>query len=187
MKLLFDFFPIILFFIVYKKFGIYPATGVVILTSTLQVLFYWLKYRKIDSLLLATSAIVVVLGGITLVFKNEIFIKWKPTLIYWLSAVVFFASQYIGKKNMIERMLGSNISASARVWYWLNLSWVIFFTALGIANIYVVYHYSTDTWVNFKLIGIMGLTIIFIMGQALFLARFVQEKDSNTEEMNHEQ
>jgi intracellular septation protein len=182
MKLLFDFFPILLFFIVYKKFGIYPATSVVILASTLQVLFSWFKYRRIDSLLLVTSAIVVLLGTITLLWQDDIFIKWKPTVIYWLTAIVFLISQYIGKKNMIQRILGSNIEAPPTVWLWLNLSWVIFFAVLGTANIYVIYHYSTDTWVNFKLIGIMGLTLVFIIGQALFLARFIQEKSTSMEQ-----
>lgn len=186
MKLLFDFFPIILFFIVYKKFGIYPATAVVIATSGLQVLFSWVRYRRIDSLLLATSAIVIVLGTITLLAKDEIFIKWKPTVIYWVSALVFFASQYIGKKNIIQRMLDSNIQVPMHIWQRLNLSWVIFFILLGTANIYVVYHYSTDTWVNFKLVGIMGLTLIFIILQALFLGGYIQDKPVKKEQHNHE-
>lgn len=179
MKLLFDFFPIVLFFIVYKKFGIYPATAAVIVTSALQVLFYWVKYRRIDSLILITSAIVIILGGITLFAKDEMFIKWKPTVIYWVSAIVFLASQYIGKKNLIQRMLDNNINIPSAIWRRLNFSWVIFFSLLGFVNIYIIYHYSTDTWVNFKLIGIMGLTIAFILLQAIYLVKYIRDEPEN--------
>lgn len=179
MKLLFDFFPIILFFISYKFYDIYVATAVVIAVSFLQVFVYWLKYRRIDRMLIITCALVTILGGITLVLHNEIFIKWKPTVIYWLFAVAFLGSQYLCQTSLIKRMLESNISLPEPIWKRLNYGWVCFFFTMGLTNLIVVYNFSTDVWVNFKLIGIVGLTILFVILQAIYLARHI-EPDEQT-------
>jgi intracellular septation protein len=176
MKLLFDFLPILLFFIAYKINGIYVATAVAVIVSCLQVGFCWYKYRRIEHLHLITLLLIIILGGATLFLHNDLFIKWKPTIINWLFAVAFIGSQFIGDKPIIQRMLDSNVSLAPSIWKRLNISWTLFFLAMGIANLYVIYHFDTDTWVNFKLFGMLGLTVIFVLLQAIYLARHIEEK-----------
>lgn len=175
MKLLFDFFPIFLFFIAFKYFdhNIYIATAVTMCASLLQVLIYWLKQRRFEPLHVITLVIVIVLGSSTLLLHNELFIKWKPTAIYWLFGLAFLISNYIGKKPLIQRLLGSQMSLPDLIWRRLNLSWIVFFTMMGIVNIYIVYHFSTNTWVNFKLFGALGLTVLFIVLQAIYISKFI--------------
>lgn len=126
MKLLFDFFPIVLFFIVYKFFGIYTATAVAMVASLTQVAFYRLKFQHYEKMHLFSLAIIMVLGGATLFFQNPWFIKWKPTGIYWLSALVFYGSSYIGSKPLIQKMMEANINLTTKIWYRLNLAWTLF-------------------------------------------------------------
>ena len=180
MKLLFDFFPIILFFVAYKIYGIYAATVVAIVAALLQVGFSWFKNRKVENMHLVTLVLIVVLGGATLYLQDERFIKWKPTVINWLFGLAFLGSQLIGKYTFIERMMKENITLPQVIWRRLNLSWVLFFFVLGFANLFVIYNYDTDTWVNFKLFGMLGLTIAFVVLQALVLSKFMPE--SETEE-----
>jgi intracellular septation protein len=184
MKFLFDFFPILLFFIAYKLEGIYVATAVAMAASFVQVGLHWYKHRRFENMHLVTLALIVVFGGLTLLLHDETFIKWKPTVINWLFGAVFLGSQFVGKQSIVERMMGANVSLPARVWTQLNLAWSAFFFFLGVANIYVMYNFDTDTWVNFKLFGMMGLTIAFIIGQAIYLSRYLQEEsqDKATEE-----
>ena len=176
MKFLFDFFPIVLFFIAYKLYGIFAATAVAIAASFLQVGLYWLKHRKVENTHLVTLVLIAVFGGLTLILQDEIFIKWKPSVINWLFGIVFLGSQFIGKKNIVERMMGANISLPKFIWPRLNMAWSVFFIALGFANLYVMSYYDTDTWVNFKMFGMMGLTIVFLVGQGFYLARYIQEE-----------
>jgi len=178
MKLLFDFFPIILFFIVFKTHGIFAATAVAILATFVQVGFYWLKHRRFEKMHLITLVLISVFGGATLLLEDEIFIKWKPTVLNWLFAVVFIGSQYIGKKTIAERMMGQAIKLPNSIWTRLNWSWALFFVALGFANIFVLYNYDTETWVNFKLFGMMGLTVLFVVAQSLVIARFIKQVPS---------
>lgn len=179
MKLLFDFFPIFLFFIAFKWFGIYIATAVTMVGSLLQVSIYWLKHRKFEGLHLITLAIVVLLGGTTLLLHNELFIKWKPTAIYWTFALSFLGSQFIGKKPLIQRLLDTQITLPVLIWRHLNLSWALFFSIMGIVNVYVIYHFSTNAWVNFKLFGSLGMTIIFLIAQAIYMSRYLEQKQDN--------
>ncbi|MBN2701563.1 MAG: septation protein A [Methylothermaceae bacterium] len=181
MKLLFDFFPIILFFAAYKLEGIYVATGVAIAATFVQVGYMWLRHRRVENMHLITLGLIVVFGGATLYFHDEEFIKWKPTVINWLFGVVFLASQFIGKKPFIQRMMAANVDLPQLVWYRLNLSWALFFLFLGAVNLFVVYTFDTDTWVNFKLFGMLGLTVGFVLLQAVFLARYLPEPESNKE------
>ena len=176
MKLLYDFFPIIIFFIAFKLGGIYVATTSAIVISLIQVVTYWFKHRRFEKMQLTTLIIIVILGGATLLFHKEIFIKWKVSVINWLFAAAFLASQWIGKKNLVQRMLEEKIRLSEKVWCRLNLFWVIYFFVLGWVNLYVVYHFSTNTWVNFKLFGILGLTLVFVVLQAIYLARQVKDE-----------
>lgn len=172
MKFLFDFFPILLFFAAYKFGDIYYATATAILASLIQVL--WSRYRlgHFEKLQLFTLLTLILLGGSTLLFRNELFIKWKPTAIYWLLSISFLLSQFIGqKKPLIQRIAEKNIRLQNAIWYHLNLSWSIFFALLGILNVYIIYHFDTDTWVNFKLFGTMGLTLLFVIVQGFYMAR----------------
>lgn len=170
MKLLFDFFPILLFFIAYKFFGIYIATAVAMASSLIQVIYFWFKHHRIELTHAITLVLILILGGATLLSHNITFIKWKPTAIYWVFAIVFFSSQFIGEKPLIQRMLADKIQLPKNVWIKLNLFWVAFFSFIGTVNLYIAYHYSTNTWVNFKLFGVLGSTIIFGLLQAVYLA-----------------
>jgi intracellular septation protein len=175
MKLLFEFFPVVLFFIAYKFFDIYVATGVIIVATFLQVAVSWYSTRKVAAMQLATLAIIIVFGGLTLLLQNEQFIKWKPTVINWLFGAAFLASQFFGKRTVIERLMGGNLSLPKPVWLRLNLFWVLFFFCMGGTNLYVMSHFDIDTWVNFKLFGMLGLTVVFIMIQALYISRYMKE------------
>lgn len=179
MKIFFDFFPIILFFITYKFAGIYYATAVAIGASLLQVGFLWLKNKRLETMPVITLFCVVFLGGATLIFHNELFIKWKPTAIYWIFSLLFLATQFIGNKPLIRRLMEEKVVLPDAVWKKLNLSWVIFFLVMGALNIFVAYHFSTDIWVDFKLFGSLGLTVVFVLIQAVYMTRHVKTDTNN--------
>lgn len=182
MKLLFDFFPIIVFFLCYKLFGIYTATAVAMVASLVQVLLYRLKTQRYEKMHLISLGLILVLGGATLFFHNPWFIKWKPTGLYWLASIIFVSSTFIGKEPLIQKMMGGNIKLPQKIWRRLNLAWSSFFCIMGTLNLYIAYHYSTDIWVNFKLFGGAGMTLLFILLQAIYLARHViDEKPRNQE------
>lgn len=178
MKLLFDFFPIILFFIAFKLFDIYVATAVAIAATLFQVIYSWLRHHKVESMQWVTLILIVVMGGATLYFQDEQFIKWKVSVINWLFGFAFLVSQFIGDKPLVERMMANNIELPPLIWKRLNLSWVIFFCSVGFVNLYVIFNFDTETWVNFKLFGMMGLTIIFVLLQAIFLSKYISEPET---------
>jgi intracellular septation protein len=181
MKLFFDFLPILLFFIAYKLFDIYIATAVIIVSTLLQVGIYWIKTRKVATMQLITLAMVMLFGGLTLYLHDEQFIKWKPTVINWLFGCGFLASHLFGEQTAVERILAGNLSLPKPIWQRLNLGWVVFFFLSGGANLYVMSHFDRDTWVNFKLFGMLGLTVLFIILQSLYLSRHIavpDEKDT---------
>jgi intracellular septation protein len=177
MKFLFDLLPVILFFVVFKFAGIYAATSVAIAATFAQI--GWLKFRrrKVDTMMWVSLAIIVVFGGATLLLKDETFIKWKPTVLYWLFCGALLGGQLLFGKNLIRSIMGEQVVLPETAWRKLNWSWAGFFAFMGAANLYVAYNYSTDAWVNFKLFGGMGLMLVFVVLQALFLARYVQEKE----------
>lgn len=175
MKLLFDFFPVLLFFITYKFFDIYAATAVAIVASFLQVGISWFRTHKVEPMHLVTLLIIAVFGGATLYLQDELFIKWKPTVINWLFGIALLASQVFGERTIIERMLSVNITLPQSVWRRMNLSWALFFLVLGGVNLFVLYTFDTDTWVNFKLFGILGLTFVFVLAQSFYLSRHIPE------------
>jgi intracellular septation protein len=209
MKLLFDFFPIILFFIGYYQAAflidntfigqlIDPskpefinqtiiATGIAIVASFIQVGYHWASTRKFERMHIFSLALITVLGGITIFLGNPAFIQWKPTVLNWLFAVVFLGSMFIGEKPIVQRMMGAQIELPENVWSNLNWSWVGFFFISGAANLYVAFYYNLgapedarmDTWVNFKLFGLMGLTIAFVILQAVYLSRHVIEQEGD--------
>jgi intracellular septation protein len=188
MKFLFDFFPVLLFFVAYKVWDIYVATAVAIGASFVQVALYWLKHRRTEKVHLVTLALLVVFGGMTLALQDPLFIKWKPTIVNWLFAAVFLGSQLIGERPLAERMMSHAIRVDPPVWRRVNLAWVLFFVFSGAINLYVAYNFSENAWVNFKLFGLMGLTIAFVFGQAIWLARYIRtdEKEANVHALrNH--
>jgi intracellular septation protein len=185
MKFLYDFFPILLFFVAYKFYGIYAATVVAIVAAFAQSGLFWLKHRRFEKMHLVTLALIVVFGGLTLILHDEMFIKWKPSVLNWLFGAVFIGSQYIGKKTLVERMMGANVALPTMVWNKLNMSWGLFFLALGFINLYVVYNFDTDTWVNFKMFGMLGLTLVFVIGQSFYLMRHINAgSDTGNSEEN---
>ena len=175
MKLLFDFFPIFIFFVCFKYFGIYTATAIAMAASVLQVIIYRLKHQRYEKMHIISLSLILVLGGATLFFHNPLFIKWKPTGIYWLTALVFLGSAFIGKKTIIQKMMEKNVSLPSKIWGRLNMAWSFFFIIMGAINIYVAYHYETDVWVNFKLFGGAGFTLLFAFLQAIYLTKHIQD------------
>lgn len=178
MKLFFDYFPIICFFIAYKFFGIFAATAVTMGACILQNIIYWLMHKRFEKLHLITLVSVLILGGFTLFFHNIIFIQWKPTIIYWIFACVLLFGHFFSHKNLLIRMLGDKILLPPKIWNNLNMAWSLFFIFLGFLNIYVIYHYSTNAWVNFKLFGTLGLTLAFTIVQAIYMSRHIQTTDA---------
>jgi len=202
-KILFDLFPIILFFIAFKLAGSYPeqaaalaaslhytavdikqlpillATGVAIFATLLQIAWVLLRHGKVDTMLWVSLALITVLGGATLFFQDPTFIKWKPTALYWLFALVLAVSQVLFKKNLIRSMMQqAQMELPEPVWAKLNYSWIGFFAVMGVLNIYVAYNYSLSTWVDFKLFGTTGIMFAFIIGHGLMLSKYVVHKES---------
>ncbi|MDH5471774.1 MAG: septation protein A [Gammaproteobacteria bacterium] len=205
MKLIYDLFPVILFFVTYHQAGVLVdntpisqmidisqpevivatilATSVAIIASFFQVTGYWLKHRRFEKMHLVSLGLISILGGITIIFGNPAFIQWKPTLLNWVFAAVFLGSQYLGEKNLVQRMMGGQIQLPQPVWVKLNFAWVIFFILSGAANLYVAFYYGLDQdektrmdfWVNFKLFGLMGLTFVFVIAQGLYLSKYMTD------------
>ena len=189
MKILFDFFPLILFFVAYKFYGIFAATAVAIIASILQVGFFWVRQRRFETTHLITLAVIAIFGGMTLIFQDIIFIKWKPTIVEWIFAAMVLGSYFIGRRTALEFMLGSQLKLPPTIWRKVNLGWGLFFLLVGALNLYVAFFFRldldaqarTDLWVNFKVFGLMGLTLIFAIAQMLLIAKHidVSEKDDD--------
>ena len=176
MKVFSDYLPIICFFVVFKLYGIYVATAATIAVSTLQVGFFWIKNRRVETIPLVTLVMVVLLGGTTLLLHDEIFIKWKPSIVYWIFAMALFISQWFTKKTIMERMMSEKIDLPKPIWAHINLAWGLFFLILGFVNLYVIYHYSTNAWVNFKLFGTLGLIFLFAVLQAIYMGKHIKNE-----------
>lgn len=176
MKFLFDLFPVILFFIAFKFAGIFVATGIAIAGTFAQIGWVWFRHRKVDTMLWVSLVIVTVFGGATLLLHDETFIKWKPTVLYWLFAAILAGGALFMKKNIIRSLLAEQMQLPDEAWHRMNLSWIGFFLFMGCANLAVAYNFSTDTWVNFKLFGGMGLMLVFVLAQGLMLAKYTEEK-----------
>lgn len=176
MNTLLEFLPVVVFFAVYQFVGgveaVYPATLAAILTAILTLGLQWLRHRRVERRALVMLAVLVVLGGLTLALRDPRYIKLKPTLVSWLTALIFLGSQFIGERPLIERAMGGSLKAPAFAWRRLNLAWVGFFFLLGALNLFVAQTYSTDLWVDFKLFGILGLTLVFSVLQAFWLMRY---------------
>ena len=211
MKIFFDFLPLILFFATFKyaesskdwaaafaseHFGfmvsggvvgtaeapVLLATLVVMLATLTQAMVLKLRGKKIDLMLWISLALVVILGGATVWFHNETFIKWKPTGLYWAMALVFWASRAFFGKNLIQSMLGAELKLPAIAWLHLNRAWVLFFAAMGLLNLYVAFNYSTSTWANFKVFGATGLILLFTLAQGFYMSRHMPNNDVAADE-----
>ena len=202
MKILFDMFPVILFFVTFKFAGKNPdaaqalvaaigyqaeplqlpvllSTAAAIIATIAQVL--WVKWRhgKVDTMLLVSFGIITLFGGATLLLHDETFIKWKPTVLYWVFAITLVFSNWLFKKNLMRALLQEKLTLPNKVWNRVNLSWSMFFATLGIINLYVAFNFSTDTWVNFKLFGATGMMMVFVLLQAMVLAKYIEEDKEN--------
>jgi intracellular septation protein len=204
MKILFDFLPIILFFATFKyadgqkewaaafassqlgflvsggvvgpeEAPVLLATVVVIVASLLQVAWLKSRGRKVDTMLWVSLVLVVVLGGATIYFHSETFIKWKPSVLYWAMGLAFWLSPLLFGKNILRMMMGEQMALPAKVWHRLNFAWVAFFAVMGLINLWVAYSFSTSTWVNFKLFGALGLMLAFTVAQGLYLSPYLKE------------
>ncbi len=181
MKQLLEFIPILLFFIAYKFYDIYVATAVVMMATIIQVAFTWFRYRKVETMMWVTLGLVVVMGGATLYFQDDLFIKWKFSVIEWLFGSVFLFTQFIGKKPFIERMMSGNMTLPDEIWRRLNLLWAVFFISVGFLNVYVMFNFATDDWVYFKTFIAPGLMLAFIVLQMFYLYKYIPDPNDSTE------
>jgi intracellular septation protein len=176
MKLLADFFPIILFFAAFKFAGIYVATGVAIAATVIQIA--WLRFTrgKVEPIQWVSLAIIVAFGGATIALHDETFIKWKPTILYWVMGAILAAGQLVIRKNLLKSVMGSQLELPEEAWRVMTWSWIAFFALMGVINLWVAFNFDTNTWVNYKLFGGMGLMVVFILGQAVYLSKHVKEE-----------
>jgi intracellular septation protein len=177
MKQLLDFLPLVVFFVFYKLYDIYYASGALIVATALALIFTWIKYRKVEKMTQITFAMVVIFGTLTLVFHNDEFIKWKVTVIYVLFSGALLVSQLILKKPLIQRMLGKELTLPDPVWNKLNISWAIFFLLCGLANIYVAFWLPQEVWVNFKVFGLTVLTLVFTLLSGVYIYRHMPDEE----------
>ncbi|WP_246880792.1 septation protein A [Chromobacterium violaceum] len=176
MKFLIDFFPVALFFGAYWiNHDIFFATKVLIGASVLQIAWIWIKHKKVETIQWISFILCIGLGSVTLISQNDIFIKWKPTVLYWIMGLGLGISELTGKSGL-KLMLGQQIELPPSVWRKLTWAWCGFFAFMGILNLFVAYNFSKDIWVDFKLFGGMGLMLLFVIAQSLFLAKYIEEK-----------
>ena len=175
MKLLLDFFPIILFFVAFKVWGIYAATGVAIVATVLQIGYLRYKNGKVEPMQWVSLGVIVLFGGATLLAHDENFIKWKPTVLYWLMGAALLIGQLVFKKNLLRSVMGAQLQLPDAIWLKLNWAWTAFFALMGALNLWIAFHFDTDTWVNFKLFGGMGLMVVFVIAQAIYMSRYLPQ------------
>jgi len=179
MKQFLDFLPLVVFFVVYKLYDIYVASGALIAASALVLAFTWIRYRKVEKMTLMTFILVAVFGSLTMYYHNAEFIKWKVTVIYSLFAIALLVSQFIMGKPLIQRMLGKEMTLPPQVWNNLNVAWALFFIACGAANIYIAFWLPQNVWVNFKVFGLTGLTLLFTLLSGVYVYRHMAEDQKN--------
>jgi intracellular septation protein len=179
MQLLFDLLPVVFFFVAYKMAGIYVATAVLIVGVLLQTAVSWIRHRKVSPMLLTSAVLVLVFGGLTLLIHDATFIKWKPTIVNLLFAGAFLASQYMKGPTIVQRMMGEQVKlGDPALWNRLNMMWVAFFLVCAVLNLYVAYNFSESAWVNFKLFGLMGLTVVFALAQGAWLSSRMEHEEA---------
>ncbi|MFS1564052.1 MAG: septation protein A [Candidatus Arsenophonus phytopathogenicus] len=176
MRQLLNFIPLIVFFIVYKKVDIFYASGALMIATALSMLAIYLIYKKIEKSSLITLVIVIIFGGLTLIFHSDLFIKWKVTVIYAIFSLALLVSQYFTQKPLIQRMLGKEIHLVNEIWHKLNLSWAIFFAICALVNIYVAFWLPQDVWVNFKVFGLTAVTLIFTILSMVYIYKHLPKE-----------
>lgn len=174
MKLLLDFFPVILFFVAFKVAGIYWATAVAIVATIVQIGWLRMKQGRTEPMQWLSLGVIILFGGATLLAHNDTFIKWKPTVLYWLMGGALLLGQLVWRKNFLKTLMGAQMSLPEPAWRMMNWTWTGFFAVMGVLNLWVAYNFDTDTWVNFKLFGGIGLMLLFVVGQALYLNRYLK-------------
>jgi len=176
MKILLDFFPILLFFAAFKVAGIYWATGIAIVATIAQIAWLRLRTGKVEPMQWLSLGVIVLFGGATLLAHSETFIKWKPTVLYWLMGTILAAGQLVFRRNFLKSLMGAQLALPEPAWRTMTWSWTGFFAFMGSLNLWVAYHFDTDTWVSFKLFGGMGLLLVFVLAQGLYLSRYVKDE-----------
>jgi intracellular septation protein len=185
MQLLIDYIPIVIFIGAYFFKDIFFATGVLMVVMPIVLGVQWLMTRKINKIYLASTVLVLVLGSATLYYRNATFLYWKPTVLNWAFAVAFLGSQWIGEKTFVQRMLGTAANLNQNQWIRLNLMWVAFFIFVGAVNLYVAYNFSEEFWVKFKLFGMLGLTLVFVVIQSIWLSLAMKDQESPANDSEH--
>lgn len=176
MKQLLDFLPLVVFFVFYKMYDIFVASGALIVATGLALVASWILFRKVEKMTIVTFVLVAVFGTLTLVFHNDEFIKWKVTVIYSLFALALLFSQFFMQKPLIQTMLGKELQLPTHAWRRLNVAWAIFFLACGVANIYVAFWLPQEVWVNFKVFGLTGLTLLFTLLSGVYIYRLMPQE-----------
>lgn len=177
MKQLLDFLPLVVFFVFYKLYDIYVASGALIAATGLALVASWVLYRKLEKMTIFTFVLVAVFGTLTLVFHNDEFIKWKVTVIYTLFALALVFSQFFMEKPLIQSMLGKELQLPQHAWRKLNIAWALFFLSCGLANIYVAFWLPQAFWVNFKVFGLTGLTLLFTLLSGVYIYRLMPQQE----------
>ena len=175
-KFLFDLFPLILFFAAYKFADIYIATAVAIIASVLQIVWLKATRKAIETTHWINLTVIVLFGGATLWLQSDVFIKWKPTVLYWLFAAILLGARLFTGRNLLKHLMGTKIHLTESVWNRLNTTWALFFVVAGAANVLVAFsgYFTESQWVNFKVFGLMGLMLLFVIGQSLWLSRHMR-------------
>ncbi|MBP8008344.1 MAG: septation protein A [Thiopseudomonas sp.] len=192
MKQFIDFIPLLLFFIVFKleprdielaghviSFGgIFSATAILVISSVLVYGSLFLAHRRLEKSQWITLVGCLFFGGLTLAFHSETFLKWKAPVVNWLFALGFAGSHFIGEQPLIKRVMGHAVSLPDRIWTRLNIAWIVFFLFLGTSNLFVAFNFPS-IWVDFKVFGSLGMTVLFLIGQGIFLSRYMQDTPVN--------
>jgi len=180
MQLLFDFFPLLAFFLVYQlSKDVYLATAVLMGAMVIVVAYQWLRHRKVSNILIGSTVLVLVFGGITLALRNPVFIQWKVTVVNWTVAAAFLATQLFSAQTLTQRTMGHALELAPAQWRYLNMSWVVTFTAIGAINLFVMYNYDQATWVMFKVWGQMALLLVTVVVQAIWISRHMPQGEAN--------
>ena len=177
MKQLIEFIPLVIFFIVYKMVDIYAATGALMAAMAVGLIFTYFKVGKVEKMQWITFAMIMVFGTFTLVLHDDVFIKWKVTVVYALFAIALLVTQFIFKKPAIKQMLGKELTLPENVWNNLNMAWAVFFAALGALNIYIAFSLPLEVWVNFKVFGLMGITLVFTVLSGVYIYKYLPKPE----------
>ena len=176
MKQFFEFIPLIIFFVIYKMVDIYAATAALMISMGLMLAYNYFKNRKVEKMQLITFVMVLVFGGLTLVLHDDTFIKWKVTVVYALFSIALLVSQFYVKKPIIKQMLGKELTLPEKIWNNLNTAWALFFAVLGALNIYVAFNLPQEVWVNFKVFGLLGATLVFTILSGVYLYKYIPKE-----------